>query len=374
MNSEEASPPPAGAGPGSRNENPASRKSRWQRGPSRPGESRPASPAAAKGACGIVTDLASARESLSGRLAGGSEPGAGSGEQGAGKAGRVEEFRDEVVRETRDERRDAPRQQMEEFRDEAAPESRREARRHDVEEFRDESVRQEDSARVEQRREPASEPPVEEFRDETAARTREDRRERPAKPEPREDSRNRGSGTGGEHRQAMISLMPDPANDAAPRRLRTESARPAPAQDYAPSRAGQVPDKTILSERRERSPERDGARPKAHATIDVRVKPGRGDKAEKGKKGSGFFGFIKRALGFGEIPQVPAPGFEPEPPAAKDEAHGERKHHEAHPASGRDGEGSGDGRRRRRRRRGGRGRHSGGREPGPEGHRHHGDI
>jgi hypothetical protein len=306
-------------------------------------------------------------------------------------AGRVEEFRDEVVRETRGGRREegmddgkwkreeksVEKPRVEEFRDEVVPESRREAPRHEMEEFRDETVRDAgmENGKGKKDEKKTEKPPVEEFRDESVAQTRE-RRERPAEPEwtAREDSRHRGGGADGEHRHATISLMPDPANDAAPRRLRTESARPAPVQDYAPSRTARVPDKTITPERREHSPERDRSRPKAHATIDVRVKSGRGDKAEKGKKSGGFFGFIKRALGFGEIPQVYAPGFEPEQPAAKDKEGGEHRHREEQHASGRDGEGSGDGRRRRRRRRGGRGRHSGGREPGPEGHRHHGDI
>jgi len=373
----------------------------------------PASPATAKGTFGIVTDLAGARESLSGRLAGGQDKSSEfrvsscelpnkSGEIGDGRSGPVEEFRDEVVRETRDERREermedgkwkmeeqrAERPRVEEFRDEAAPESRRadrEAPRHGVEEFRDETMREAgmDDGKRNREAKGTKTPratPVEEFRDESVSRPRErreERTERPAEREraPREDSRHRGNGADGEHRHATIALMPDPANDPAPRRLRTESAMAAPARDYAPSRAGKVPDKTIAPERRERSPERGGSRPKAHATIDVRVKSGRSDTGEKGKKGGGIFGFIKRALGFGEVPQVYAPGFEPDRPAAEeDEESGERKHHESHHATGRDGEGSGEGRRRRRRRRGGRGRHSDGQEPGSEGHRHHGDI
>ncbi len=351
---------------------------------------------AAQANCGIVTDLASARESLSGvhakGYAGGSEPEAPKREEP------VEEYRDERVPPPR-----AGRPPVEEYRDEAPREPRRErmpeAR---VEEFRDEAV-------VEPHREhndagPRT-PPVEDFRDEAVREPRREEREpRPERREPRreqmesprerprEHHRGRG-GADAEQRKPHIALKPDPANDAAPRRLRTETVAEPGAQDYAPSRAQRTPHKTIPIDRREHARERDSAsKPvKAHATIDV---SGRSKREEKAKNNGGIMGFLKRALGFGAKPAEATEKEEtaPAPSSGHRQAShsagsrdGRRDEHreqsrDGRRESGRDGErgrarseGDGGGRRRHRRR-GGRGRNSGGGDYPEQGHRNHGDI
>jgi hypothetical protein len=133
-----------------------------------------------------------------------------------------------------------------------------------------------------------------------------------------------------------VALKPDPANDPAPRRLRTETSKPVPVEEYAPSAfATRPPDKTVplksnREESREHNRRHDSARPapvKAHASIPLN--PPRSKEGEKPKaqaKSGGIVGFIKRIFSGGE----PAAKVEEKAPA-REESNDERR-------SGRDGE------------------------------------
>jgi hypothetical protein len=266
---------------------------------------------------------------LSGRHAGGyeQEEEAGGRERKA-EVKRVEEFRDETMDDGRS--------------------SRREDSRHEVEEIRDETVL------VREPREVVPKAPAGENVRDKAATEREPQH-----------------GRDGDHRHQYIALKPDPANDPAPRRLRAESAKPPQIVDYVPSRATRAPDKTLPLDRREKERERGSApaaRPKAHATIDIHKLA-----SSKEKPSGGLLGMIKRVLGFGgDVKEKESRAEKPMLASDDEHRHGSGHRHESErDAEGPDGDGS---RRRRRRRRGGRGRHSGGQEPGPQGHRHHGDV
>lgn len=377
MNSDETNPGPSSANNASPKPDSASNlKGRRGRGPIRPSGLGPVNPASAKTTFGIVTDLAGARESLSGQHARGYV--GGNEERREPVEERVEEFRDETVREDRRERREAspPPPAVEAFRDEEVREPRRgrgEERRTPpptppVEGFRDEAVR---PPRPE-RPPPAGAPraqPVEGYRDEPVRERRE--RDQPARERApdREQFRRRGdqSESDGGHRNEYINLMPDPANDPSPRRLRTETANPPPrVEDYAPSRSARVPDKVVPLDRSQRS--RDGStggkeRPKAHATIDISRRSESGSRSAS--SGGGLLSMIKRVLGFGESPAKAESKVETPRPASGD---GIQPHSGGEPDAGRDGQR--DGERHRRRRRGGRGR--GGRNHGSDGPPHSG--
>jgi hypothetical protein len=383
MNSDEINPGPSAAGNASPKPDSASNlKGRRGRGPARPSGLGPVSPVIAKATTfGIVTDLAGARESLSGQHARGYVGGVESEERREPVQERVEEFRDETVREDRRERRETapPPPAVEAFRDEEVREPRRERSEErraqrpapPVEGFRDEAVWPPRPERPQPAGAPRP-PPVEGYRDEPVRDRRErdqPARERREQPPERGPFRRRGESNepDGGQRNEYINLMPDPANDAAPRRLRTETANPPPrVEDYAPSRSARVPDKVVPLDRRQRA--QDGSaggkeRPKAHATIDI-SRRSEGATRPAGS-GGGLLSMIKRVLGFGERPAKAEPKVETPRPASNDEArHGSGGEREA----GRDGQG--DGERHRRRRRGGRGR--GGRSHGSDGQSHSG--
>ena len=131
----------------------------------------------------------------------------------------------------------------------------------------------------------------------------------PAKPpqpsRPPQDNRGNQPDNRGNEREHFVALKPDPANDPAPRRLRTEATRPVPVQEYSPSNFGRVPDKSIPaksdrpvdkdrhshkdrhSDKRESSSSSSSERPKPHDTIPARV-----PSSKEGKSG-GVLGFLK---------------------------------------------------------------------------------
>jgi len=100
-----------------------------------------------------------------------------------------------------------------------------------------------------------------------------------------------------------VSLKPDPANDPAPRRLRTEPERKAPVQEYTPS-ASRSQEKSS-SHRHERShhhrhhesksSERDRARPDASISAHVPS-----EQEESKPKKRGILGFIKSMFAGGK--------------------------------------------------------------------------
>jgi hypothetical protein len=160
-------------------------------------------------------------------------------------------------------------------------------------------------------------------------------------------------------------LRPDPANDPAPRRLRTEAANPPPAaEDYAPSRSSRRADKGVPIESERRSHRRDDRDEKAPPT---RVKPNASisvhiaSSSKTEEKPAGVLGFVKRFLGFSgkNAGEAPAPlhhgvaddegGYEEparreRPPEEGDRGGHKRRHH--HHRGGRSGsqQSSGDGR------------------------------
>ncbi len=102
-------------------------------------------------------------------------------------------------------------------------------------------------------------------------------------------------------------MKPDPA-DAAPRRLRTETAKPVPVEEYTPSAFGRAPDKSVHvkheheSRRREpaaKSSKREHVKPKPNATISAHVASS--EDAPKAKS-RGLLGFIKRIFTGDPVP------------------------------------------------------------------------
>jgi hypothetical protein len=114
-------------------------------------------------------------------------------------------------------------------------------------------------------------------------------------PPPRPPSDNRSG-----NREQYVALKPDPANDPAPRRLRTEASKPVPVQEYAPSSFARASDKSASAKpgrepgRREssRSPAEPPRAVKPNATIPLHPKPSKDD--TRSKKSGGIVGFIKR--------------------------------------------------------------------------------
>ena len=140
--------------------------------------------------------------------------------------------------------------------------------------------------------EPRREPPAPRAREISS----EPRRESPAPNRP-PSSRPPQDGRG--ERDHYVALKPDPANDAAPRRLRTEASQPVPVQEYTPSAFGRAPDKSIPVKRERESSRRESEsksteskRVKPDAVIPARVSSD--DDEEPKAKSRGIFGFIKR--------------------------------------------------------------------------------
>jgi hypothetical protein len=100
-----------------------------------------------------------------------------------------------------------------------------------------------------------------------------------------------------------IALKPDPANDPAPRRQRTDLPRPPmPIRDYFPSTRNRGTDKSTPEKSGQQSKRRDRdsnlpTEKRAHATISAHVSSSRDEKAKPKPKSRGILGFLKRALG-----------------------------------------------------------------------------
>ncbi|HVU38625.1 MAG TPA: hypothetical protein VHC95_09835 [Opitutales bacterium] len=159
---------------------------------------------------------------------------------------------------------------------------------------------------------PVSPPPREPVTREPVARERPappPQRERPAPPPPRPANESRGG-----QREQYVGLKPDPANDPAPRRLRTENAKPLPVQEYAPSAFARAPDKVVparASRDGNRESNRDRDRREAsrgpadstsgrpNAVIPAHPSRSKETKAPAKPKSGGIVGFIKRIFSGG---------------------------------------------------------------------------
>jgi hypothetical protein len=376
MNSDQTPPDASSANPAPASARPSNLKSRWKRA-TRPGLP-PQRPTAAAAACGEVTNLTAARESLSGTNIHGytppeakppSPPSAPPPEAQARPLppAPAEPTEPPARRAPPPERpyEPAPSPDFSAPSETAptAPPSRRESPRREFQpQPRRESPREE-------RREPPSEPRREAPREERRESAREERRDAPRderRESPREDRREpsreprRENPRGGEQGR-YVALKPDPANEPAPRRLRTESSPPPAVQDYSPSAAPRRPDKSISHRHsHDRSDSRSGeaARVKPNASIPAHLS--KREEEMPAAKG-GIFGFIKRALGLSRSP------------AKKDSRESSREHHNEDGDGDEDHhhhhhEGQGDRGRRRRGRRGGSNRRgSDGRGSRPEG-------
>jgi hypothetical protein len=264
MNSDTPQPGPTPASPTPALPRSSNLKGRWKRGPNPVTGAIVASPTT-PASCGVVTDVTSARESLSGQHARGYERPAAPVAVSAPVAPRT-----------------VP-----------PPAQRTET-----------SAPRPEGPVVLTPRPGTFNPP--QPRSSSHAPRRDTSSERPAQPvRPAQSSRPAQDNRSGE-RENFVALKPDPANDAAPRRLRTESSRPVPVEEYSPSNFGRVPDKSVpakhehRSERdrhshKDRQPEKREAasstsseRPRPHATISARVP------SDKEGKSGGIFGFIKK--------------------------------------------------------------------------------
>jgi len=245
MNSDPTQPATPSANSPAASNRPSNLKSRWKRAPS---AGVPAQrPAASTASFGLVTDLSSVRESLSGQHAKGYAP---SEPPAAPTPAPVS----------------APAPRPEPPRAAVPPPSR-------PREFSSPAPRERDAAPAQRRETP---PPY------------------------RPSSDNRGG-----QREQYVALKPDPANEPAPRRLRTEASRPVPVQEYAPSSFARSPDKSIpVKSNREPSRHeagRSSAKPAAavrpHASISLHPKSSKEE--VRPKKSRGIVGFIKRIFSGG---------------------------------------------------------------------------
>ncbi len=302
MNSD---PSPANPTPGSNSSAPnrtSNLKSRWKRGPS-PGVP-PQRPAASQAVFGVVNDITSVRETISGQHA-----------QGYAEPERPASPMSPATPPPPAPRAEAPR--MEAPRPTPAPARPKEFS----------APAPKDAPPPAPRREP---------------------------PPPRQQNENRGG-----QREQYVALKPDPANDAAPRRLRTEASKPVPVEEYAPSTFARAPDKVIPAKNnREESREQNHSRSresgrspaasvKANATIPAQ--PSRTKDVEKPKaKSGGIVGFLKRFFGGGQ----PAAKSSASSPSSRDQDSSDRDERRSH----RDGDrnrGRGDDRRSHHHRQGG---------------------
>lgn len=362
MNSDLSQPAPAPANLPSASTRTSNLKSRWKRAPSGSAVSQRA---ATPSVCGEITDIGSARESLSGQHVKGYErsdappprPAAIPVARPTAAAvvtpppARVESSTE--IRWSEPPQYDAPTRPA---RVEAAPvrqnppppAPRVEAApmQRSSREIHSASPRSRDGSA-----EPRREPPAPRAREISS----EPRRESPAPNRP-PSSRPPQDGRG--ERDHYVALKPDPANDAAPRRLRTEASQPVPVQEYTPSAFGRAPDKSIpvkrerASSRREsESKSTESKRVKPDAVIPARVSSD--DDEEPKAKSRGIFGFIKRIF-TGDPVKV-----KEREPAARDREDDSRDERRSGRDHGRDEEGG-----RRRRHRGGQGRHSHGENRG----------
>lgn len=327
MNSDSPQPASAPANPPSASTRTSNLKSRWKRAPS---VGAVAQKAATPAVCGEVTDVASARESLSGQHVKGYErmdappsrpaptpaPSATpvSAPAAIAPPARVESsgetrWSEPPQYESRPRAETAPARQTPPPpapRMEAAPISRPAPR-----EYPSAPPRPRDAA-AELRREP----PVPRSREISS----EPRRESPA---PQRSPSTRPSQDGRGERNHYVALKPDPA-DAAPRRLRTEAARPVPVQEYTPSALGRAPDKSVPIKRERESSHREPeaksserVKPKPNATISAHVASA--EDAPKAKS-RGILGFIKRIFTGNPMPaKVREPSKRDDDDDARDE-------------------------------------------------------
>jgi len=314
MNSDPSQPAPAPAKPPSASNRTSNLKSRWKRSP---GVGAVVQKAASPAVCGEVTDVANARESLSGEHVKGYERPAAPAPRPAAPAApsapaatppaRVETSTethwtepaqyDPPARAARVESappRPIPTPPPPTARVEPAPMHRPPPR-----DFSSAPPRPRDSAPVPPRELTSSRPR------EYSAEPRRDgaAQNRPTPSRPPQDGRD-GRGD----RDQYVALKPDPANDAAPRRLRTEAPQPMPVQEYKPSSFGRTADKSPSGRREHdlnrrdadsRSGDRD--RPKPNAVISAHVAKEDDEPIVKPKSG-GILGFIKRIFTGDPVP------------------------------------------------------------------------
>jgi hypothetical protein len=177
----------------------------------------------------------------------------------------------------------------------------------------------------------------------------EPRRESPGPNRP-PSNRPPQDGRGGE-RDHYVALKPDPANDAAPRRLRTEAPQPMPVEEYKPSTFARAPDKSVPLKRessRRESEVKSSERVRPNAVISAHV-PSTKD-APKAKSG-GILGFIKRIFTGDPVPP------KAQAPAARDDEADSREERRSGRDDGRNDDGGRHGHGHHRHR-GGRGRHA----------------
>jgi hypothetical protein len=328
MNSD--SPPPAStpANPPSASPRTSNLKSRWKRAPSVGAVAQKASTPAV---CGEVTDVAGARESLSGQHVKGYErpdappprPVSAAAPMTTPAAARKPDAPAPRVESSNETRWSEPPQYESRPRAKAAP-----IRQTPPPPPRTEAAPISRPAPCDY---PSAPPRSREFaaeprREAPAPRPREissePRREAPAPQRPPSNRPPQDERGGRDH---YVALKPDPA-DAAPRRLRTEAARPVPVQEYTPSALGRAPDKSVPVKRERESSRRE---PAAKSNESVKLKPNAtisahvaSSKDAPKAKSRGILGFIKRI--FTGDP-MPAKTREPAPRDSEDDSRDERR-------------------------------------------------